>query len=132
MRKTIVHIVGVILLFSSYSINAETIKTKKWETIDIPFSTKVEASNPYEVKLSCTFINENSDTLIVPGFYNGNKQWVVRFTPNDTGLWKCISQSSINSMDGIEKTIEVSENNPDNPGSIQIKSDNPRVFSYES
>ena len=35
-------------------------------------------------------------------------------------------------MDGIEKTIEVSENNPDNPGPVQINSDNSRLFSYES
>ena len=132
MRKTIIYVIGVIILFSSHSVNAETIKTQKWETIDIPFLVKKDISHPLEVELSCTFINENSDILLVPGFYNGNKQWVVRFTPNATGLWKCISQSSNNRMDGIEKTIEVSGNNPDNPGSIQINGDNPRLFSYEN
>ena len=106
MRKKIIHIIGAFLLFSSYSVNAETIKTQKWETIDIPFIVKVDIPNPFEVELTCTFTNENSDILIVPGFYNGNRQWMVRFTPNGTGIWKCTSQSSIKRMDGIVKTIE--------------------------
>jgi hypothetical protein len=132
MRTTTIQIIGVILFFFSYSLNAETIKTRKWETIDIPFSVRADIPHPFEVELSCTFTGKKSDTLVVPGFYNGNRQWIVRFTPNATGRWKCTSQSTIKKMDGIEKNIEVSGNNPDNPGPVQINSDNPRLFSYEN
>ncbi len=131
IMKTL-HIIGVVLLFSSYSVNAETIKTRLWETVDIPFVLKKDIPHPFELELSCTFINENSDTLVVPGFYNGKREWVVRFTPSAPGLWKCISKSSVKRMDGIVKTIEVSENNPDKNGSIQIDGDNPRLFTYEN
>ncbi len=132
MSKIAIQIVSVILIFSSYLVNAETIKTQKWETIDIPFLVKDAIPHPFELELSCTFTQENSDTLIVPGFYNGNNQWMVRFTPKSTGTWKCISHSSINALDGIKKTIEVTDNEPDNAGSIIISKDDPRKFSYEN
>ena len=132
MRKTSIPFIGVILLVSSFSVNAETIKTSKWETIDIPFSVRADIPSPFEVELSCTFTNLNAETITVPGFYNGDRQWIVRFTPNATGQWKCVSQSSNKKMNGIERTIEVSENKADNPGSIVINPDNPRLFSYEN
>ena len=132
MRKTIVHIIGILLFVSSYTAIAQTIKTNKWEPIDIPFSVKADIPNPFELELSCTFTREWSETLTVPGFYNGKRQWVVRFTPNSTGVWTCLSHSSDKRMDGKQLSIEVSENHPDNPGAIQINENNPRLFSYEN
>lgn len=124
--------IGLILGLTLLSKNTFCFEVQKWETVEILFQAKSEITNPFEVGLKCIFTKNNTDSLVVPGFYNGNRQWMVRFTPNSTGKWNYISHSTIKEMNGIKKTIEVIDNDQGNAGSIQICQDDPKKFCYEN
>ncbi len=102
----------------------------KWETIEIEFRSKKLMEEPFKMDLFCAFFQDDSDTLMVPGFFNGDKQWIVRFTPPREGTWNCISHADLKEMDGIRKTILVGPNKDGNHGPLYISTENPSTFCF--
>lgn len=128
-------LLALIISFHYHSLNAnpkERLKTKKWETIDLVFKTKKKLQDPFNEKMGCFFTTSDGIDIDIPGFYNGNNEWVVRFTPSKTGTWNAKSYASIKDLSGIEREVQVSENDPSNHGGITINDINPKHFAYES
>ncbi|MFC1766391.1 DUF5060 domain-containing protein, partial [Planctomycetota bacterium] len=98
---------------------------KKWQMVSLPFDGPptdklADGHNPFDVELKCRFTHAEGDSIVVPGFYNGDNQWLVRFMPNREGTWTWSSRSSIGAMDGKSGTIEVAGNDVHHRGAIQI------------
>ena len=70
-------------------------------------------------------------TLTVPGFYNGQNEWIVRFNPNQTGTWQAISQSPVQKLNGIKYTIDVAPAKPGNHGGVRVSAEDPQKLYYE-
>ncbi|MDE6485205.1 MAG: DUF4038 domain-containing protein [Duncaniella sp.] len=67
-----------------------------------------EDGNPYaNVTFGAKFIN-GSDTLDVPGFYDGSGIYVIRFLPLKEGRWDYTTTSSAPQLDGIAGYITCS------------------------
>ncbi len=65
------------------------------------------SGNPYlEVELSARF-SQGDTTLDVPGFYDGEGIYRIRFMPHLTGRWTWRTASSASALDGHEGSVEV-------------------------
>jgi hypothetical protein len=71
-------------------------KVLKWEVVDIPFkSTPKSVENPYSVEFSADLKGPGNAVMNIPGFYNGNGEWVIRLSLSVPGKWTYKTSSSL-------------------------------------
>lgn len=124
----------VILLVVFTNVNAfckQAIKTNKWESIDLLFIAKGNVEKPFQVEMSCEFTNPEGAKIVIPGFFNGDNEWVVRFNPDKEGIWSAVSNSSVKSLTGKKYTIEVAPVKDGNHGGIKISNTDVQKLSYQ-
>jgi len=130
MNKLLIH--GLFFLFIiSNSFGQNKIQSHKWETVDLPFATKVKTEKPFQVELSCQFKGPDGSRITVPGFYNGNNEWLVRFNPSVKGIWTSTSSSSEKKLNGIKHIIEVAPAKKASHGGISISDKDSQKLIYE-
>lgn len=62
--------------------------TPKWERFERTFESATEYANPVqEASLTALFTSPSGETKKVYGFWDGGKNWRVRFAPNQEGKW---------------------------------------------
>jgi hypothetical protein len=62
----------------------------RYESLEMTLTMKADYSNPYdsrEVKLDGTFRGPDGAEMKVPGFWDGQNAWRIRFTPSREGPW---------------------------------------------
>ncbi len=62
----------------------------RYESLEMTLTVKADYSNPYdsrEVKLDGTFRSPDGAEMKVPGFWDGQNAWRIRFTPSREGPW---------------------------------------------
>lgn len=62
----------------------------RYESIELTVSLDAEYSNPYDtrqVALEGVFAGPNGQEMKVPGFWDGEGAWKIRFTPSQEGAW---------------------------------------------
>jgi hypothetical protein len=61
----------------------QEISTGKWEIVDITFKTRrAPAGNPFDVVFGAQVYDSEQGLKNIPGFFNGNGEWVIRFSSN--------------------------------------------------
>ncbi len=111
--------------------NAESM-VKKWEIIDLPFRTSKNVEQPFDVSFSAAFTHESGESIIVPGFFNGENQWVIRFSSAIPGTWNYLTNSGLEQLNSIAGKVRVSAENAENQhGAIKVSSQNAQRFCYE-
>ena len=136
MKKIIFNIVLLFAVSNTYSFHAFTekkvsIQVDKWEVVDIRFSTnKIEA--PFETLFYARFTNPSGEQIEIPGFYNGDNQYIIRFSGNISGNWTYTTYSDLEEINNLKGSVLVS-NTPykKSRGAITIDKINPQKFSYE-
>ena len=79
--------------------------TAKWDVFEHSFSGPADG-NPYlEVSFTATFAHANR-TVTVPGFYDGEGVYRVRFMPDTEGAWRFTTTSSTAALDGLTGSFE--------------------------
>ena len=130
MNKLLIH--GLFFLFIvSNSFGQNNNQAHKWETVDVSFTTNGKTEKPFQVELSCQFKGPDGSQITVPGFYNGNNEWLVRFNPNVEGVWTSISSSTIKKLNGIKHSIEVAPAKKGIHVGITISDKNTQKLKYE-
>ncbi|WP_231743687.1 DUF5060 domain-containing protein [Stieleria neptunia] len=112
--------------------NGETISARQWDVADIRFRVESLSDRPVDVEFGATFSNESGDRFDVPGFYNGNDEYRVRFTPPSTGRWTYVTRASQAALDGKSGELKVTAAGDGRKGGIVIDSRSPRQFRYEN
>jgi hypothetical protein len=60
----------------------------RWERFEAKLDSSENYTNPVQqATLTATFISPSGKTHKVPGFWDGERTWKVRFAPNETGKW---------------------------------------------
>jgi hypothetical protein len=62
----------------------------RYESIEMKLAVKAEYTNPYDarqVRLDAVFTGPDGKEMTVPGFWDGEEAWRVRFTPSLEGEW---------------------------------------------
>jgi hypothetical protein len=90
------------------------------------------AANPFKAGLKATFTGPEHQQLAIPGFYNGNGEWLVRFSPTSEGDWSYLTSSDLPELDARDGTVQCTKNqNPNIHGRLIINRTNPRHFQHE-
>lgn len=111
--------IATIILLAITAINAnayinsvdytkKVITLKQNHIIDIDFKSSKKEAAPFEVEFTAEFTSNSGKKLVVPGFYNGDKEWVIRFSANEVGKWSFITTSTnkaLNNRKGIVNVI---------------------------
>ncbi len=107
------------------------IELEQWEVIDVVFKTKKTVKMPFEAKLFATISHDDREQR-VPLFYNGQKEWVLRFSSATTGIKNFTLESDIKFLSGLKGQFNVHKNTKTNRhGGIVLNESNPQHFFYE-
>ncbi|HLF00850.1 MAG TPA: DUF5060 domain-containing protein [Anaerolineales bacterium] len=82
-------------------------KVPKYESIEMTLAVEAEYTNPFdarEVRLDGLFTGPDGAEMKVPGFWDGEKSWRVRFTPSRAGEWRY--QLTISDERGASDPVE--------------------------
>lgn len=95
--------ISLLLLIFLLQLNLQAKDAKIWMKHEIRFESEKIYNNPiYDVKeFKVTFTSQSGQTLNVNGFWDGGKNWKVRFCPNETGVWKWVSYCSDKKNTGL-------------------------------
>ncbi len=81
------------------------------------------SGNPFrETRLSILFEN-GGQAIEVPGFYDGDGVYRVRFSPPETGKWRWTSQSNVNALSGLIGEFAATEPQRGNHGPVRVSDD---------
>ena len=115
----------------SFTVKAIDFQGTKWSVIDLEFSYKKKTEDPLKVSFGAMITHESGFTANIPGFYNGEDQWIIRFCPDLEGEWRFETYSNISSLAGQEGGLSISANeNAKNHGPLVISKENAQAFEY--
>ena len=60
--------------------SSKVISALKYEVFDIGFKAKKNRDKPFGIVFGAKFTAPDGECIDVPGFYNGDKQWLLRFS----------------------------------------------------
>lgn len=100
-------LVGMLTLKTAamQSLNHDT-KSKvanQWEVVDIHFKTKNLPAKPEDAFFSAELFCVGSlNTIKISGFYNGDKNYLVRFCPESAVVWNYRTKSDVKNLNGLK------------------------------
>jgi len=108
-------------------------KAEKWQVNDITFKGKADRNaNPFQVVFGAIYTGPNGQTQKVPGFFNGNNEWVSRFSSSVEGSWAFETYSSKPELSGLRGQVTITPNTrPNQKGAVVVDPENPQAFVYE-
>lgn len=106
---------------------------EQWQINDIVFKGKVAGNeNPFDTEFGAIYTGPNGEIMKAPGFYNGDNNWIARFSSKTTGNWTFETFSSKPELSGLKGSINISPNTrPNQKGAVIIDPNNPQAFIYE-
>lgn len=89
-------------------------------------------SNPFDIEASVAFCGPHGQALSIPVFYDGERGFVVRFSPTQEGLWRYQVHSRHAALHGRcgEARCAVNDH-PAIHGALQVDTAHPHHFIYE-
>jgi len=120
------------IISSHYSADNKS-QAQKYQVHDLVFQVVLENSlNPFDVIFGAVYAGPSGEKIKIPGFYNGNGEWVSRFSGSELGNWTFETYASITELSGHNGSIEITENTqPNQKGAIKLDPENPQAFVYE-
>jgi hypothetical protein len=89
--------------------------------------------NPFDVELAGEFTGPEGIRIRVPGFYDGDGRWIIRFSPTREGEWELHTVSPLAALNGkTEGGIRCLPNrHAEIHGGLQVDPAHPYHFVYE-
>lgn len=103
-------------------------EVEQWAQFELTLQGIAEG-NPYlDVKLSARFQYKNY--LVEPdGFYDGDGTYRIRFMPDRPGIWRYVTLSSHEELDGVSGEFLCTPASAGNHGTVRVKDE--YLFAYE-
>ena len=99
---------------------------------DVRLRGAVPHANPFLVDLRATFAGPDGRRRVVPGFYDGDGTWIVRFCPDAEGAWHYSTESAAADLNGLAGHVTCRANdNPRVHGALRVDPEHPYHFLYE-
>jgi hypothetical protein len=108
------------------------LKVQKWNPCDLSFKSSAAPVNPFAVSFSADITGPGNIKLSLPGFYDGNNCWKIRFSATKEGKWNITTRSSISDLNNQQtKIVCVVDKNKNLHGGLQIDPENKHHFIFE-
>ncbi len=86
-----------------------SVAAKRYEVIDIKFKTSSNIATPFEREFSAMFTSPSGVKQRVLGFYNGGKEWVIRFSAEEAGEWSYTTTSEIKQLNAKSGRVQINK-----------------------
>ncbi|MEM9398656.1 MAG: DUF5060 domain-containing protein [Verrucomicrobiota bacterium] len=117
MKKNYIPLL-LALCFSFVSLNAQSVE--KWDCFEVTLSGP-SSGNPYvDVTLDANF-SQGSTSITVPGFYDGNGIYKIRFMPRSEGVWNYTTVSNAPALDGQAGSFTCVPPTGNNRGPVSVR-----------
>ena len=104
----------------------------RWQPTDFSFKSDSRPANPFLVDFAADIHGPNGIALRLPGFYDGDHTWKVRFSAAALGEWRLTTHSSVHDLDARQITCLCVRNpDPSIHGSPRVDPEHPHHFVYE-
>jgi hypothetical protein len=111
---------------------APNTQVPRWQPHDFTFTSASTPPNPFTVNFSADMSGPNGVKLTLPGFYDGNNTWKIRFSPTMEGAWSLATHSDLSDLDNQEaQFVCVANSNAKVHGGLKVDAQNPHHFIYE-
>jgi hypothetical protein len=92
---------------------------EQWGVFELSLEGKKEG-NPYmDISLDATF-SKDGDQILVPGFYDGDGQFKIRFSPPSEGEWRYETSSNDKDLDAKTGKVQAAAPEGNNHGPLKI------------
>jgi len=107
--------------------------TAQHQPIDIVFKvTTLPAGNPFDLVFGAVVTDDHKNAVTIQGFYNGGLEYVFRFCPGRTGVFRYQTFSTLKSLSDLKGTINVDGNtNPEVHGVVTVSTEAPQKFVWQ-
>jgi len=100
-----------------------------WDRFERALANPKSYGDPYrDVTLTVIYTRPDASRVEFWGFYDGGSRWIIRFMPNQLGLWQYKARFS-DDTPGISGSFQCAES--DIPGMISKDDSNPLWFGYK-
>ena len=133
MRKLLLSI--CVLFCYQHTLPAVTLQlldhtVPLYEIVTLSCDAERDISNPFiSITLSAVFNSPDGRRFAVEGFFNGNRTWLLRFMPDQTGNWSFSWQFGNDSGTGTFSCV--SQQNSTLHGHIWVDPDNPHKLRFD-
>ncbi|RED92021.1 uncharacterized protein DUF4038 [Marinoscillum furvescens DSM 4134] len=107
----------------------QELRADQWQVVDLSFTINKLPDLPFDHGVSALFTHESGETMTVPGYYNGAKEYQVRVSFSKPGKWTYevsgIGKKNKNQRGVIEVTMAEKQRGP-----IQIMDGKSQHFAY--
>ncbi|MGH9578775.1 MAG: DUF5060 domain-containing protein, partial [Terriglobales bacterium] len=112
---------------------ADEIRSEQWQPHDFELrAAPVPPGNPFDVEVRGEFRGPRGARLSVPGFYDGDGLWRIRFSAPAAGEWRMRTASPLPPLDGKTFLIRAAANtNPSVHGGLRVDAERPYHFRFE-
>lgn len=107
------------------------IQSAQWEVNDLVYHVKKKVDDPHGKEIYA-IVSGAEGTQKIPLFYNGEKEWVFRYSSSTLGNKSFILQSDVPELDGKKGKFTITENKKkDRHGGVVLNKENPQHLFYE-
>jgi hypothetical protein len=107
------------------------IQSAQWQVNDITYDVAERTQDPFAREVFAVVTDQDSEQK-VPLFYNGDQQWVFRYSSSTIGEKTFVLESNIQELNGRRGHFLITKNKKSNRhGGIVLQKDTPNRFFYE-
>ena len=105
---------------------------EQYHVHDFRLSAKA-AKNPYDGQFTATFKASDGSQIVIPGFYDGDDTWIIRFSPTQPGEWSYETRSDVSGLDSRRERgiLCVPNASPNIHGLLRVDRSHPHHFIYD-
>ena len=111
--------IGILSFFVQCNSSKELIKVEKWDVFELEFSGPTDGNPFIDNQLRATFTIKDK-SVTVPGFYDGDGTYRIRFSPDAVGEWTYETESNIELLDNQSGEFECIVTGDNNHGPVQV------------
>ncbi len=123
---------AAISLFLALAAGAPAVTIEQYHSHEFALPAVVEG-NPFDIELTGEFTGPGNIRLRVPGFYDGNGIWKIRFSPTRQGSWSLRTVSPAPTLHGKTEAniFGIANRHPQIHGGLRADPEHPYHFVYE-
>jgi hypothetical protein len=129
-------IISILVLCCSIFVygygSTPIVKVPKWHPYDFTFKSISVPANPFMTRFTADITGPDHVKLTLPGFFDGNNTYKIRFSPTKEGAWVITTHSELADLDNQKRQVLCVKNTKaNNHGGLQIDASNPHHFINE-
>ncbi len=119
MHKLLCLFLIIIIIFIGCREQVEVVSVEQWDIYEIALNGP-STENPFtQVELSAVF-NNNEVNISVPGFYDGNGNYRIRFSPPTQGTWSYQTKSNVTELSDKKGKFRCVPPSGENNGPVKV------------